>query len=120
MIPEGSHNFGVLSSYFTLGRKPIKDLQSDQSKLFSNSLLLLQKLLPPEIITKLTSCVTDNSKQEAKLFKIKNLEWLPYKFKVTDWPEDKQKRPIIDMEIHPYLDFKIIGDTKFSFKTKTG
>ena len=78
MIPEGSHNFGVLSSYFTLGRKPIKDLQSDQSKLFSNSLLLLQKLLPPEIITKLTSCVTDNSKQEAKLFKIKNLEWLPF------------------------------------------
>ena len=78
MIPEGSHNFGVLSSYFTLGRKPIKDLQSDQSKLFSNSLLLLQKLLPPEIISKLTSCVTDNSKQEAKLFKIKNLEWLPF------------------------------------------
>jgi len=29
MIPEGSHNFGVLSFNFVLGRKPLKDLQSD-------------------------------------------------------------------------------------------
>jgi hypothetical protein len=48
------------------------------------------------------------------------LKQATFKFKVTDWPEDKQKRPIIDMEIHPYLDFKIVSDTKFTFKNKTG
>ena len=73
--------------------------------------------MPPECVLKLINYTDEKflHKQEAMLFKIKNLEWVPFfeldktnqqqsvnlsftksgtstfRFKVTDWPEDKQK-----------------------------
>jgi hypothetical protein len=53
MIPEGSHNFGVLTSNFILGRKTVKELQADQNRVFASSGNLMQKLLPPKAVTQL-------------------------------------------------------------------
>ena len=37
MIPEGAHNFAVLSSNFVLGRKSVRDLQMEQNHVFSSN-----------------------------------------------------------------------------------
>lgn len=36
MITEGAHNFGVVSTYFTVGRRPCKELLSEQSRMISS------------------------------------------------------------------------------------
>ena len=36
MIIEGAHNFGVVSSYFTVGRRPCKELLSEQNRMISS------------------------------------------------------------------------------------
>lgn len=36
MIMDCAHNFGVVSSYFTLGRRSCKDLQSEQNRILQN------------------------------------------------------------------------------------
>ena len=48
MIMEGVHNFGVVSSYFTLGRRPCKDLQLEQNRILQNQSVFLGKLLTQE------------------------------------------------------------------------
>ena len=48
MIMEGVHNFGVVSSYFTLGRRSCKDLQLEQNRILQNQSVFLGKLLTQE------------------------------------------------------------------------
>jgi len=46
MLPEGGHKFGVVSTFFTLGRRQIKDLHQEQSNLLnSNQQHLMRKMM---------------------------------------------------------------------------
>lgn len=53
MIPEGSHKFGVLNTYFTVGRKSAKDLNSELLKTVQNPSYMQSKLLDEVNLTKL-------------------------------------------------------------------
>jgi len=44
MIPEGSHKFGVLHTYFTVGRLGAKELNIDLLNLVQNQSVLLSKI----------------------------------------------------------------------------
>ena len=79
MIPEGSHNFGVLTSNFVLGRKTVKELQTDQNRVFASTGNLMQRLLPPDAVKQLRAYIDDTValNQEAKLYKLKAFEWVP-------------------------------------------
>jgi hypothetical protein len=53
MIPEGSHKFGVLNTYFTVGRKSTKDLNSELLKTVQNPSYMQSKLLDEVKLSKL-------------------------------------------------------------------
>lgn len=59
MLPEGGERFGVLQTYFTLNRRPIKDQIYDQQQKLQNFQLMQQKLLPPETVTKIQQLIKD-------------------------------------------------------------
>ena len=36
MITEGAHNFGVVSSHFSVGKRPCKELLMEQNRMLAN------------------------------------------------------------------------------------
>jgi hypothetical protein len=45
MLPEGSDKFGVLHTFFTLNRRPNKEINTELTRTVQNSNLLLQKMM---------------------------------------------------------------------------
>ena len=45
MLPEGSDKFGVLHTYFTLGRRSSKELSDELNKSIQNSNVLHKKIM---------------------------------------------------------------------------
>jgi hypothetical protein len=69
MLPEGGEKFGVLQTYFTLNRRPVKDQIHEQQKNLHNFQSMQQKLLAPEAINKIQQLIKIH-KQKCRLLDI--------------------------------------------------
>lgn len=144
MIPEGSHNFSVLSSNFVLGRKAVKDLQTDQNRAFASSANLMQKLISAEAFKALRNYIDENAAntQEAKLYKLVDLKWVPvskdpattfefqfirsqtslFAFRFLDTQTQSKASAYLEVDLHPWFEFRPVVENAFkcTFRTRTG